>query len=173
MGLRAVVERTARPRRTGEFSDEGDSPSRRGLPLAAVNLLLLFFLSAPFSLPPLLKVFFYLSFSFIAPNHRPRESSLPSFVFLPSFLYFPADLSSSAPLSLSLFFKNSCLSLFEESHRFLFRTANFFSSERNARRVIAPRATVAAGVDAVLTLGTDQVNFLAKLSCTYRRCNLR
>lgn len=50
-GRRAVVGRAARPRRTeGEFSDEGDSPLRRGLPLAAVNLLLLFFLSAPFSL---------------------------------------------------------------------------------------------------------------------------
>lgn len=172
MGLRAVVGRAARPRRTGEFSDEGDSPSRRGLPLAAVNLLLLFFLSAPFSLPPLLKVFFYLSFSFIAPNSRPRESSLSSLVFLPSFLYFPSGLSPS--FSLFLYVSREFLLLPLRSHRFLFRATDFFFLRtKRARRVIAPRATIAAGIDAVLALGTDQVNFLAKLSCTYRRCNLR
>lgn len=158
-GLRAAVGRAARPRKTGEeFSDEGDSPSRRGLPLAAVNLLLLFFLSAPFSLSPALpfKVLFHLSFSFAAPNSG-RENHplfLRSSFFHLSFLYFPSDLQPSFFLSLSFFLVSSRCSLLEVAGFHFARSIFFpFSSERNARRVIAPRATIAVGIDAVLALG--------------------
>lgn len=76
-------------------------PVASGLPLAAVNLLLLFFLSARSPRPPLkvlLSLFFLYSFSFITPKlSTARKSSL----FFHRFLYFLLDLSFS--LSFFLF----------------------------------------------------------------------
>lgn len=165
-------------RESRETKEDGRSVfGRRGLPVApgppagggqfaAPFFLIRSFLSpAPPQGPPL-----PLFFSRCA-KLRPRDPSLSFFVrfFLPSFLYFPSDLSPSSSL-----FLEGALALPRSSkvtQVFVPRAGRFFFPS-SARRVIAPRATIAVGIDAVLALGTDQVNFLAKLSCTYRRCNL-
>lgn len=169
------MERAARPRRTGgEFSDEGDSPSRRGLPLAAVNLLLLFFSSRSFLSPappqgPLRPLFFF---------HcaKLREPS-PFFVRLPSIVsLFPVPISRfrSPPLFLP---RVSRFSLFEVTDFHFARSTFsslpplfFFSPPRRANRATRNRGHAQRAFSLwELTRST----FWAKLSCTYRRCNLR
>lgn len=110
-GIRAAVGRTREIKEDGKrvFGRRG-LPVAPGLPLAAVNLLLLFFLSAfplPPPLPPPLPLapqgpLFPSSFSFITPNSQSREFSLFLRAFLPSFLYFPSDPSLSPAFVLSI-----------------------------------------------------------------------
>lgn len=138
-GLGAIVGRAARPRRTGgEFSDAKGTPRRAGASRWRRSICCSFFsypllsLSRPSSRSSSTSLFLSL-------RQTPAARILSFFVRLSSIVsLFPVWSLASLFLFLT---EREFLFFALRSHRFSFRAVNFFSSERNARRVITPRAT--------------------------------
>jgi len=113
------------------------------------------------------------SFSFITPNYRSREFSLFScFPFFCRFFISRLPLLFCFPLLFSVTLEASFFVRSSSAKDFIYAD-NFFSNEMSD--VIAPRA-MQVEIDKILyfslslfpSLETDQVNFLARLSCVYR-----